>query len=169
MLPPAAPVALQTGTGTPPWVTSPPRVSCPKPLRAELDRLLAAASAHASESSGCIDGPGEKTTLTLLRVDAAPSKGVRWVRIRYGAMSEEERGAAECSGGSACAPPAPWWGIGEISIRFAPAGGGYEMTVPEKWPGIALQFSRMTPLDREHDGKCYGKSPPFSPAVVKGW
>ena len=104
----------------------------------------------------------------MLGVEAAPGKGVRWVRVRYGSVTEEGGGMQACTGG-ACAPPKPRWGIGEISIRFAPVTGGYKMTVPEKWPAVDTSFSPMTPLDREHDGKCYGKSPPFSPAVVKGW
>jgi hypothetical protein len=107
------------------------------------------------------------TTASLLGVRSTSGRGVRWVRIRYG-ISSEDVSSRMCANG-ACPPDPPSWGVAEISIRFVPTAGGYRMTVPRKWPVVVSGLWPMTPLDREHDGKCLGKSPPFSPAVVKGW
>ncbi len=167
---PAAPAkVVARGSGQPPWIATPPNVSCPPSLRAELERLLQTVSAHASVSAACYDGPGHHTTATLLAVQLAPagSDGTRWVRIRYGAVSEPESGMQYCPKG--CEPPQPDWGIAEISIAFAPVAGGWVMRMPREWPVVDSDVLPMTPLDQPHDGDCFGKSGPFSPAPVSGW
>lgn len=73
-----------------------------------------------------------------------------------------------CANGG-CDRPEPRWAIAEISLRFTRTSGGYRMTVPKKWPAIEPRLQPMTPLDHEHDGKCYGTPPPFSPATLASW
>lgn len=146
----------------PPWWSSPASADAPPALGAELGRLLAAASQHASSSGACYDGGGQKTDLTLLSVKALPpdDQGGRTVRVLYGVVKEEQGGNMACPSG--CAPTPPSWGMAEIDVVLEPATGGFRLRPPAKWPLL----EGMTPLDREHDGRCFGKTPPYSPHVV---
>ena len=147
-----------------------PACDAPSPaIVREIDRLLASAAEHATLSHTCIDGNGERTTITRLaacvqRPVGRPNVDVigLQVQVRYQATVTEERGRCQPLPDCAKRPP-PSERTASVELAFSASPDGFELFVPRELPEVPLK----TPLDKKHSTGCYGESPAFVPRKIK--
>jgi hypothetical protein len=130
----------------------------------EVTRLLVAAAAHGTRSASCVDGRGQHVTIESVHVCPAADVGkTKRVRASYRVRVQGEGDTRACGKPGDCSWREPKTSEHTFELAFVPQGGGMAIEVPKSVPGI----DDMTPLDREHDGDCYGESDPFVPATLK--
>jgi hypothetical protein len=177
-----------------PQAPEPPTLSrncqAPHELAEEVARLLDKAASHATRSSACMDGPGERAGVDQLVVCpgrrdkdriAVDAEYVvsRWaegdtrmcgVRPR----PKEPRSLPDlCSG-------KPAVNRFRASFTFVRKGKAFFIEVPREVPGLIVVPKEVqsiadvrpgatsgTALDKAHDGGCYGRSGPFVAAPVR--
>ena len=140
-----------------------PYCQAPLGLSVEVTRLLTMAAAHGTRSAACADGPGTHVTVDEVLVcpidrqqrEIVVAAGYRVTRTAEG----DTRTCGDCSWTD------PRSSTHETKLRFSRTGahGAFRIDLPALLPGIA----DMTPLDRKHEGDCYGRIGPFVPADVE--
>ncbi|MBX7080268.1 MAG: hypothetical protein K1X88_13820 [Nannocystaceae bacterium] len=130
----------------------------PDAAEREIGRLLASAAAHASQSSACVDGRGEKVTIDGVVVTAGDSANRFSVAYRLTVAPEGDTRGCE----QPCRRYEPTVTNQTLEIEFAQQGSGHHIVVPAAFPGLEL----VTPLGQPHDGDCLPDAPPFEPAVL---
>jgi hypothetical protein len=154
-------------------------------LTEEVTRLLTKAASHATQSSACIDGPGQRAVVDQVLVCPARKdkkevtvdaeyQVTRWaegdtrmcgqtkLRPRPKLPGEDGEAAVKnhlpdlCSGTPAISKH-------RMRFRFLRKGKALEIEIPK----AILGLEEMTPLNKVHKGGCYGESGPFKPARIK--
>lgn len=151
-------------------------------LTEEVTRLLVKAASHATSSRSCIDGPGNHLVVgRVLVCPADETKDVVTVDASYRVTwwaEGDTRGCRHRKRGPQTANqkkrrwPDRCRGLPAITeyrarFHFKRQGKAYRIEIPDALPGIDTDRHRMTPLDKAHDGGCYGKSGPFVPAPIE--
>jgi hypothetical protein len=156
-------------------------------LTEEVTRLLSKAASHATKSSACVDGPGMRVAVdqvlvcpvrqdrNLVTVDAiyritrwaegdTRRCGRRQLQLKSDKDDSEtkpERNQPDlCSGTPAVSKH-------RMRFSFKRKGKNFRIEVPKKIQGFSGPWVNMTPLDKVHNGGCYGKSGPFVPARIR--
>lgn len=141
--------------------------NCQAPLAyaGEVARLLTRAAAHSTKSSACVDGPGERVVVDQILVCPGRStRSLATMRARYQVIRQGEGDTRMCArqpGG--CSWTRPRATTHHAVFTFVRKKGGYQIQLPGTVPGM----KDATPLNRAHDGGCYGKSGPFTPLVLQ--
>jgi len=139
--------------------------NCEAPLTIieETTRFLTTAATHATSSSACVDGPGQRVTIDEVLVCPAGSEaGRQKFAATYRVSTWEEGGDQGC--GADCPKVVPSTTQQRIELRYRSVGGGkLVLEPPADVPGMPLG---ATPATSPHDGDCYGKSPAFVPSPV---
>ena len=146
---------------------APTAPACPAPpaVTAEVTRLLTAAAEHATQSSNCVDGSGQRVAVEVVEICGVAAAGnARAFRARYRFTVQHEADTRGCGGPRDCPDMTPVTTAHEATLRFVPRAGGFAGGLPSALPGA--EEIRMGPLDQEHDGDCYGKHAPFVPATI---
>jgi len=154
-------------------------------LTEEVTRLLTKAASHATSSSACIDGPGERVVVdqvlvcpasedkNAVKVDAS-FQVTRWaegdtrmcgqMRLPKGPeelAKPEEMDSGETQPDLCSGTP----GISHHRMRFSFARQGKSLVI--QVPVQIAGLENMTPLNEVHKGGCYGQSGPFVPARIR--
>jgi hypothetical protein len=178
--PPTTASAPEVGPCAAAWAAEgapkPLESNCQAPLAVteEVLRLMAAAAAHGTRSSACIDGPGQRVSIDEVRV--CPSGGTDdgyAVQVSYCVTVFREGDTRGCGSVGDCSWLKPRATVHLASFTFAKAAKGFKLVLPKQVPGLdgkddALSLHAVvgTPLDQPHDGRCYGKSAAFVAKVL---
>ena len=130
----------------------------------EVTRLLVKAAAHATRSSACVDGPGERVVVDQILVcPGRINKARALLYARYLVTRTREGDTRMCGRlPSGCSWTKPVATFHHAAFEFSAHGRGYRILLPSKVPGL----EDATPLSKSHNGGCYGKSGPFVPRTV---
>ncbi|MCK5798712.1 MAG: hypothetical protein KAI47_16080 [Deltaproteobacteria bacterium] len=176
--------AKALGTHNHPARTSPPtKKSLPPPAWAarlarpcrikhrfaqELRRLLAEAAAHASQSSACKDGPGLRVTVDQIKACRGPRRGRQIAyHVRYRVTHTREGDTRGCGR----RPGDCSWTRPVSSTHYATNAfprlreNRVRVVIPK--PATLSGLKNATPLDKPHNGGCYGKRKPFRPHILR--
>jgi len=135
----------------------------PLTLTEEVTRLLATAAAHATRSSACVDGPGTRATVSdLLVCRIGNDPGGVDVSVSYTVTLHPEGDTRGCNRVRDCDWLEPARSDHCVVLHFTRADQRATLQLPSSLPGLD-----GTPLDRAHDGDCYGPSGPFVPRPVE--
>ena len=137
-------------------------------FRKEIQRLLDEAAAHASASSACMDGPGMRMTVDQVAVCRGPRHGRRWqYYVRYRVTRSREGDTRMCGRRPGnCA-----WRIPVSSVHYAVLAFSLlrhrrmRIVIPKVSALSGLEDA--TPLDKPHNGRCYGKRGPFKARTLR--
>ena len=130
----------------------------------EISRLLVAATAHATTSGACVDGPGKRITADEILVCPTATKDAdtRAFKVAYRITVRPEGDTRGCGGSLEACGMNPTSSRHDAELSFKKAKRGWLIQIPDALPGI----EGMTALGEEHDGDCYGTSSPFKPIVT---
>lgn len=144
----------------------PGETPAPAPVAGEVRRLLRVIAARGSRSGGCFDGfGGAQVRLTEHEswIHDQSADGFA-VSVRFRLTRTRLCGDTRGQPGG-CAPSAHDID-GCLRVAFERGDDdGYRLVVPERLAG--LRTLMMTPLDRTHDGSCFGKSGAFRPRTIR--
>ncbi len=132
--------------------------------------MLATAAAHGTASAACVDGPGRRLAINDLLVCPAAPKGDQVVfEVFYAVATYPEGDTRACSNPDVdCSHFEPSATEHLIELRFDRKGGSKSTEGSLVDPGALPGFpADATALSEAHDGNCYGKSPAFTPAVIR--
>jgi len=137
-------------------------------VRKEIQRLLDEAAAHASWSSACMDGPGKRMTVDQVAVCRGPRHGRRWqYYVRYRVTRSREGDTRMCGRRPGdCA-----WRIPVSSVQYTVLS--FSLLRHRRMRIVLPKVSALsgledaTPLDKPHNGRCYGKRGPFKARTLR--